>query len=290
MKILVAMSAAMTVFLGLAMATGNADKLAIRLPGAAKHRIPREVWLRQAGVNVTPLQFWVVSAVAAFAVEIACWSVAGAFVVGVMPALAAGLGPRAYFGRRRTTRLNAVVEAWPQAIRDFDTTIGARRSVHHALLELARTGPEATRLAFADYEALAAMGGTPSALATIRHQLADSVSDRVIELLIVAHTQGQALTLKILRDQAAEVTKDLRTAAEIRVEQAEPRIVAGAAAVMPWAGLVIMCSGIPAYREFYSGRGGIVFIVIAGAMTAAGLLIASRLIKETAEPRVLGDD
>lgn len=288
MILLVALLGGVSVFLAGATLTGHADSLRIRLPGKRRTRLSRQVWLRQAGVNVTPFQFWAASATTAFIAEVVCWGIGGAFAVGVVPALSAALGPRAYFARRRTEQLRAVVEAWPQAIRDLLSSIGAGRTVHQAVLELAESGPLPTRLAFADYAALARLGETPAALATIRHQLADPVSDRVIELLMVAHDQGQALTLQILHEQAAEVTRDLRTAAEIHAEAAEPRMVASAAFAMPWVALVLICAGVPAYRQFYGTFGGAKAIVFFGSMSVAGLLVALRNSKEPAEQRVLG--
>lgn len=290
MRFLGALAFAAAVFLAIATATGHAESLRIRLPGHKRSKPSRQVWLRQAGVKVTPAQFWGVSAASAVVVEAVCWGAGGSWVVGVVPALAAGLGPRAYFGRLRSTRLSAVVAAWPQGIRDLLGSVQSRRTLHHALLELAATGPAALRDAFADYDALSRLGGPVAALSTIRFQLADAVSDRMIELLITAHDEGQALTLQILREQAVEVTEDLRTTAEIRNAQNEPRMVASFAFVMPWLGLVFICAGVPAYRQFYATSAGFLAVVIAGALSFSGLLVARRLIRESAEPRVLAEE
>lgn len=290
MRFLGALALAAAVFLAIATATGHAESLRIRLPGHKRSKPSRQVWLRQAGVKVTPAQFWGVSAAAAVVVETACWGIGGSWVVGVVPALAAGLGPRAYFGRRRAARLSAVTAEWPQGIRDLLAAVQSRQTLHHAIVEMAATGPEALREAFADYEALSRLGGPVAALTTIRSQLADAVSDRMIELLIVAHDEGQALTLQILREQAVEVAEDLRTTAEIHSAQNEPRIVASAAFAMPWVGLVVICAGVKAYRSFYGTSGGVLAVVIAGTMSMTGLLVARRLIRESAEPRVLGEE
>jgi len=289
-RLLAALFIGSSVFLAVAVATGHGDSLRLRLPGGRAQRISRQVWLRQAGVTVTPLQFWVASILVGSIVEILCWGIAGSVVVGLVPALTAGLGPRAYFGRLRATRLSAVVEEWPQGIRDLLGSIQARRTVHHAIMDLARTGSEPMRVAFHDYPALFRLVGTTAALRAVREQLADPVSDRVIELLIVAHEQGgEALTLQLLREQAREINADLRTWAEIRAEQHEPRMVASAAFPMPWVAVVIICALVPSFRTLYRSGGGAVAVVIAAVFSVSGLLVARRLTRQTSEPRVLGD-
>lgn len=289
MRLLAAVSAALSVFYFVATVTGHADRLRLRLPGGGRTHISREVWLRQAGVNVTPVQFWGVSLLTGAVVEVLCWGIAGSAVIGMVPALTMALAPRAYFGRLRQVRLAAVVEAWPQGIRDLLGSIQSRRTIHHAILDLAETGSEPMKVAFHDYRTLARLGGTPAALRAIRDQLADAVSDRVIELLIVAHEQGgAALTLQLLREQAREVTEDLRTTAEIRAEQHEPRLVASTAFGMPWAAVVMICALVPSFREFYQTGGGAVAVVVAASGSVGGLLVARRLSGSFSEPRVIG--
>lgn len=290
MSLLIGLSGGICVFLVVATMTGHADKLTLRLPSDRPERLSRRVWLRQAGVNVTPAQFWGVSAVAGLVALVVCWTFGGSPTVGAVPALAAFYAPRTYYGRKRTTHLRAVVEAWPQAIRDLLASIEARRSVHHAIIQLASAGPEPTRVALADYAALARLGGTRNALITIREQLADPVSDRVIEMLLVAIDQGQALTLRILRDQAKEITADLRTTADIYASQTEARVVAKAAFGLPYLGLVMLCASVPAYREFYRTPSGVVAMLVASSLSMAGMVVARRMTKEAAEPRVIGGE
>lgn len=288
MRLLFALTGSVATFLVVATLTGHADTLRVTLPGQRRQRTTREAWLRQAGVPVTPAQFWGVSALVALAVEFVCWGLAGSAVVGMVPALTAGLGPSAYYGRRRTVHLSAVVEAWPQADRDLLSSIQSHQSIHQGLLELAETGPLPMRQAFANYATLARLSGPEAALAIIREELADPVSDRMIELLMVAYTEGEDLTIQVLRDQAGQLTEDLRTTAEIRALQHEPRLVARGAFVAPWLVLVMICSGVPAYRDFYRTGGGVTAVVVAGLLSCGGLLVMRRMVKEPAEPRVLG--
>ena len=99
--------------------------------------------------------------------------------------------PRAYFGRRRVTRLREVQAAWPDGLRDVVASIAAGRSLNDALTTLAASGPSALRAAFGRFGVHARMLGTVPALEIVESELADPTSDRVIEVLILA-TSGAA--------------------------------------------------------------------------------------------------
>src|SRR5438105_4845624 len=99
---------------------GDADGsgLGLRLGGRrGRRRPPLALWLRQAGVSVTPAQFVVVSTGLALVVWAAISALTHSAWVGVVPAFAAGLWPRAYFGRRRQLRMAELAKAWPDGIR-----------------------------------------------------------------------------------------------------------------------------------------------------------------------------
>ncbi|MCA1656841.1 MAG: hypothetical protein LC713_03880 [Actinobacteria bacterium] len=183
----------MAVFIVVAHLTGHGADLGIRMPGdrRARRGPSRSVWLRQAEVNVTPTQFRVVSWVLAIVGLVMVWGIAGSLWVGVVPGLVAGRGPHWYYGRRRAERLGRVVAAWPDGIRHIISSARARGTVHQALLELVRSGPAPLAEAFAAYPSMAATAGARPALEVIREELADPVSDQVIEVLMVGHDQGR---------------------------------------------------------------------------------------------------
>lgn len=289
MRLLGGLAAMVCGFLLTAVATGHGDDLTLRLPGRQRRaRMSRRVWLRQAGAPVSPAGFWAVSALVGLVVELIYLAIVGSAFVGLVPALAAGAGPRLFWGRRRAARLAKVVESWPDGIRNLLSHVATQGSMHAGLQELARTGPEPLRETFSRYDELTRLSDPVTALETIREELADPTSDGIIEMLIVGIDQGQALTLTILHDQAEQVTEDLRVSAEIRSVQHEPRLVARVAFLMPYGALAMLCASVPSYRGFYSSRAGAVATLIAGACSLLGLLIVRRLAQETAEPRVLG--
>src|SRR5207249_4258683 len=107
--------------------------------------------------------------------------------------------------------------------------------------------------------------------------LADPVSDRIIEVLLVAHEQGASVAIDALRDLAASTTADLRLAEEIQTAQLEQKIEARAGVVLPFVVLVLLCSSSPPYREFYASPGGWLVILVGAAMSLAGAIVIDRL-------------
>ena len=293
MRLLGATAAALAMFLVVETLTGgpgdDPSGLRIRLAGRRRRRRPPlALWLRQAGVGVTPAQFGVVSAGIGIVVWAAIATLTHSVAVGLVPAIAAGLWPRAYFGRRRQLRMAELANAWPDGIRHLVTITQARGTMHQAVLELARSGPAPLARAFARYPVLARIGGPVEALRSIREQLADPTTDQVIERLIVAHEKGQALTLTILRDLGASLAKDLQAEAEIETEGLEPRITARVAFIAPWIGLVLLCVGDSSFSAFYRSGIGAVVIAAGALLSVTGLAIVRWLAREPEELRVLG--
>jgi len=284
-----ALCAGTCAFLVVATLAGHGD-LRLRLPGRARRRRGpgRAVWLRQAGVAVTPLQFWAVSGCIGTVVEMAVWGVAGSAFVGAVPALAAAAWPRTYFARRRNERLGELVRAWPDGIRHVVATTMARGTVHQGLVELARSGPERLAEAFARYPAMARMAGPVAALEVIREELADPTSDQVIERLIVAQEKGQVLAMRVLRDLATSVTADLKATEEMATAALEPRITARVTFISPWIGLVILCAGNSAFADFYASGPGAAVIGFGAVLSVVGMAAVRALAAEPVEARVLG--
>ncbi len=75
-------------------------------------------------------------------------------------------------------------------------------SVHAALVELGTSGPIALRPHFNRYAGLAATLGQRTSLQIVREELADPVSDRVIEIILVAFEQGPGVVIDVLGDLA----------------------------------------------------------------------------------------
>jgi len=167
-------------------------------------------------------------------------------------------------------------------------SVSAGRPISQALVGLAATGPEPLRIAFARYPTLARMFGTVPALEIIKEELADPTSDRVIEVLILAHERGGRIVREIIEDLVAATTRDLKTAQEIRTQGLEMRLNARAVMVLPWAVLVVLALSSPQYRAFYRSAAGLAVVAIGAVLSVAGGFIITRLGRTRTEGRVFG--
>lgn len=285
-----------------AMASGVAVAVAVGtwsglLPRRVWRRRPRtsrvshqREWLLQAGVGMRPVSFWSASAALALAVAVMLTSLTGTLAVAAVPSIAVGLVPRAVLARRRTARLNAIRQAWPDALRELAAAVAAGRSLTQALSDLAARGPEPLAEAFASFPTLMRVLGTPAALEVIRDDLADPTTDRVVEVLILAHEQGGRLVTELLRDLAETTTRDLHTAEEVASNALEQRINARAVFVLPWLVLVMLVSRPGHFRDFYQSPAGLAVLGIAAALSLIGVALTSRLSRQPAEPRLLAGE
>ena len=123
-------------------------------------------------------------------------------------------------------------------------------------------------------------------LEMIKSDLADPTSDRVIEVLILAYERGGTVVPEILSDLADATTKDLWTLEEIRTDALEQKINSRIVFILPWLVLVAMTARAGPFREFYVSPMGVLVAVIGGVMSLVGVVIASRLGAQPAEPRV----
>lgn len=264
-------------------------RMARRRRRASHVRRQRE-WLTQAGVTVGPVPFWAGSAVLAAAVCVVLTSLTGTLAVAAVPAVALGLVPRAVLARRRTARLNAIRQAWPDALRELSAAVAAGRSLTQALVDLACRGPEPLADAFASFPTLVRVLGTPAALEVIRDDLADPTTDRVVEVLILAHEQGGRLVTELLRDLAETTTRDLHTAEEVASNALEQKINARAVFVLPWLVLVVLVARPGHFRDFYQSGSGLVVVGVAAALSLTGVALTSRLSRQPVEPRLLAGE
>jgi tight adherence protein B len=251
----------------------------------AEQRTRANTWLQQAGAGVGPGMFlWGSGLAGAFAVLIAT-ALTGSVFVALVPGLAVALLPRAYFGRRRRARLREVQRAWPDGLRDILASITAGLSLTQAVTNLATTGPPALRVSLARFPELARVVGTGPALELLKEDLADATSDRVIEVLVLAQERGGSIVREILEDLVTATTRDIKLLDEIDTEGLESRINARAVMVLPWLVLVALTARPGAFRDFYRSPGGVVTLLVAGALTAVGAVALGRLAREPVEVR-----
>ncbi|NNC92076.1 MAG: hypothetical protein HKN80_06255 [Acidimicrobiia bacterium] len=285
MRLLAALASGFFVYLAAGFLTGNAPTFH-RSRSAPVDTGGQDLWLSQAGVDLTPRQFWAGSSFVGLLSFGVAWAMSGAWAVAAVPALAMAFLPRAYFSRQRSRRLAETVEAWPDGLRDLTASISAGKSLSGAIESMAAGGPPAIRRAFARFPTLNQMFGTRAALEAIKEDLADPTSDRVIEVLALAYERGGSSVTGILSDLADAVGEDLRTIEEIRTAELEQKINARAVFALPWLVLLMITIRGGPFREFYQGTAGILTVAVGAILSLAGLFIVSRLSRDPAETRV----
>ena len=269
----------------LAMLMGIRPRLRMTRP--RRKRAARELWLAQAGLNITPLQFTLASAGVGVLALVVLLGVSGVWVVALPPSVVISLLPRFYFSRVRTRRLSEVRRAWPDGIRDVVGGVASGMSVQRAVENLAGSGPAPLREAFSRFPMLARTLGVVPALESIKEDLADPTSDRVIEVLMIAHERGGVLIPDILRDLADTTSMDLAATDEEQTEALEQRINARVVFTLPWLVLVALTIRPGPFRIFYSSPAGILVVAIGAALSLFGIALISRLSRPLEEPRVL---
>ena len=255
-----------------------------------RRRVGRETWedkLRQSGAHVTVAQFVAGSATAGGVTIALLAALTGSPFVGIVPALAVAALPAAYFGRRRAKNLRLVQAAWPDALRDVLASVSAGRSLMQAVHSLGEHGPEPLRESFGRISVRARMTGLGPALEAAKEELADPVSDRVLEVLVLAHETGGSIVRLVLADLVSSITKDLEVAEQVETDGLEMRINARAVVALPWAVLVALTAGRGPFRDFYQSGAGVATIAVGLVLSVAGFLLVTRLGRTPPEPRVL---
>ena len=245
-------------------------------------------WLAQTGTQVTMLQATLLSFGCAVVGLIATVGLTGVPPLGLLGAGLAGSAPFLVLSQRRRRQTAARLAAWPDALRDLLTHLRASLSVHAGLCQLAATGPLPLRPSFARYQMLAAALDQRAALEVVQAELADPVSDRIVEVILVAFDQGSSVVIDILDDLASATTDDLRLVEEIETAQLETKLEARGAALLPFAVLAMLCSTSGDYRLFYQSPAGWFVVLLGGSLSIVGLLVIRRLGRAPTEARTLG--
>lgn len=288
MRLLAAFLAGVSCYLAVGYLTGFAPDIRWRVDREESEMGRRQLWLTQAGARLSSFQFRLWSFLLGLFALVVGIALTGVIWVALPPALAVGVLPHWYFGRRRLTRLREVHESWPDGLRHIVASLRTGSSLTVALDDLARTGPEPLRIAFARFPALSRAIGVDTALTVIREELADPTSDRVIEILLVAYERGGSIVPAVLADLSDATTRDLRTVEEIRTNALEQRINGRIVFVVPWLVLLMLTSRPGPFRDFYASTAGVVVIAVGALVSLFGAWLVARLSRDTIEPRVLG--
>jgi len=107
----------------------------------------------------------------------------------------------------------------------------------------------------------------------------------VIEVLVLAQERGGSIVREILEDLVSATTRDIKLLDEIDTESLESRINARAVMVLPWLVLVALTARPRRLPDFYRSPGGVVTLLVAGVLTAVGVIALGRLAREPVEVR-----
>jgi tight adherence protein B len=287
MRLLAGLMTAVFVYLAVGYLTGNGPDLTTRTkvkPQISK----RQLWLIQAGSDLAPRQFLAGSLLTGFAGFIVLRAIAGTWWVALIPSVAIAFLPYSYFSRHRAQRLADVQKAWPDGLREILAHVNSGATLAAAIESLAANGPEALRDAFTRFPAQAKMFGVVPALEIVKEELADPSSDKVIEVLILAHQFGGDSLQEVLRDLVETMSADQLTAEQIRTAGFEQRLEGFVVALAPWVILLFLATVPATYREFYRTRTGRFVVIVAGAWAALGWVFMRFLMKQPSEIRVFG--
>lgn len=286
MRFLAALFAAVAVAAAVAAVTG------IKLPMPRPPRRPRTpAWAEAAQREGISLLRFLGASVAVVAIA---WLVVAAFtgsaLVALVPSLAVGLIPATYVRSRAQRRHNERLAAWPDAMRSLVSSLQAGTSLHQALLELGRSGPVPLREVWVRYQRLTDHGLPETrALDVVRRELADPLSDRICEVLAIATTKGSRIALRVLRDIADAAAADVQLGERLQTAALEQRLNARAVFALPWITLIVLCGRPGPFRDFYASGQGASVLLLAAAMSTAGMFLVRRLSRTPDEPRVLLD-
>jgi tight adherence protein B len=244
-------------------------------------------WLRQAGLSIHPVGWVAVSLLGGLVAGYLGTAITGSRVLGGVLGIAAVGMPSWQVSRRRARRLGEAARAWPDGLRFLAASLRSGRTLPTALVDLPDEGPEALRPAFARFASRTEVFGTRVALEITRDEMADPLSDRVIEVLVTSLEKGGALVPALLHDMAESTTEDLRTAEEIDTNSLEQRLNARVVIVIPWVVLMVLTAQPGPFRDFYSSPAGTMVILLAGALSAVGFALLARFGRTATEPRLV---
>jgi tight adherence protein B len=196
--------------------------------------------------------------------------------------------PYSYFSRQRAQRLADVQRAWPDGLREILAHVNSGATLATAIESLAERGPEALCAAFRRFPAQARMFGVVPALEIVKEELADPSSDKVIEVLILAHQFGGDSLQQVLRDLIETMSADQLTAEQIRTAGFEQRLEGIVVGLAPWLILLFLATVPETYRAFYRSREGRFVVIVAGVWAAFGWLLMRLIARPAQETRVFG--
>ncbi|CAN5140901.1 hypothetical protein BH23ACT9_BH23ACT9_37780 [soil metagenome] len=245
--------------------------------------------LRRAGIGLTPSPLVGVSAAAGLVVAAVVASATPVRSLAVVPAGIAAAGPTVWLRRRAAARVCAVRRAWPDALSQISGNVRAGRPLSHALIDVSLNGPPALVGPLAGLAARIQTVGLVPALHAVRTSLAEPVTDRVVEVLVLAHAEGGRIVLDVLEDLSATISAEVAAAEETETLALEGKLNARVVFALPWVVLVFLTARPGPFQTFYTSASGAAVIAVGAVISLLGIALVSRLSAVEDEPRVLVD-
>lgn len=248
----------------------------------------RDELIIQAGIeSVSSAQLLGMQCIAALGSALLVQLLTGTAAVAACFALFAFYAPITAVRRLRQRRQVVLRELWPEAIDNLASAVRAGMSLPEGVSGLALRGPEPLRPAFDRFgAAYRASGRFAECLDALKRDLADPVGDRVCETLRVAREVGGTDLGTVLRTLSELLRVDARTRSELETRQGWTVSAARLAVAAPWLVLLLLGSESSTLRSFDSS-GGVLLLMIGGAVCLAAYRIMLRIGRLPEEPRVL---
>ena len=226
--------------------------------------------LAQAGLaSVSPVQLFVLQALAGLLVAVIGVVVTQSLSVSIIFGLFASWGPRLLVTRMRRKRQADLRELWPEVVDNLISGVRAGLSLPEALSAVGVRGPTQLREPFrqfgTDYRTTGKFG---DCLSRLKAALADPVGDRVCESLRVAREVGGTDLGRLLSTLSAFLREDARTRAELLARQSWSVNAARMAVCAPWLVLVLLATQRETLAAYDSPTGTI--ILVTGAVLSIG--------------------
>ncbi|MFD5866669.1 type II secretion system F family protein [Agromyces sp. NPDC127015] len=173
--------------------------------------------------------------------------------------------------RGRAARRRAANRAvWPDVVDHLVASVRAGMSLPDSLGALAELGPAPTRPAFAAFEREYRRTANFSAcLDGLKAELADPVSDRILETLRMAREVGGSDVTAVLRALAGYLREDAALRAEVISRQSWIRNAARLGVAAPWLLLLVLASRHEAIIAYDSPAGAVLILVGLGVTLVA---------------------
>ena len=249
-----------------------------------------EVLLAQAGVGWHPSAVRGAACLAAVLVAVGVAQATGIPALALVPAVLVLAAPGVWLRRRAAQRQRDVRQAWPDALSQLAGSVRAGRPLSHALVDVSLSGPQALRAPMAGLASRIQTVGLVPALQAVGDVVADPVTDRVVEVLCLAHAEGSAVVVDVVDDLAASIAQEVHAAEEVETLALEGRLNARLVFALPWLVLVLLTARPGPFATFYATTAGGLVIAVGALVSLVGIAVVARLSATPPEPRVLHAD